>query len=105
MDFNKFIVISHTDDESAVGADSSRPSPHCISHKRGIAETWDPVWGTGNNAFQVPIYRPRGDPQHIPVNFFKTHNRRNPVWGTGIDTVNRPLRPMCSVVTTAYPFR
>src|SRR5712691_9881297 len=42
MDFNKFIGICHTDDEAAVGADSSRPPP---------------------------IYRPRGDPQHIPVNF------------------------------------
>src|SRR6266852_5784356 len=44
MDFNKFIGISYTDDESAVGADSSCPPP---------------------------IYRPRGDPQHIPVNFLK----------------------------------
>jgi len=35
--------------------DLSCTSPHCISHKRRIAETWDPVWGTGNNAFQVPI--------------------------------------------------
>src|SRR5438045_6293088 len=26
--------------------------PHCISHKRGIDETW-------RNAFQVPIYRPK----------------------------------------------
>src|SRR6266566_3525939 len=44
----------------------------CVSHKecvaeRGVthlqpAETW-------RNAFQVPIYRPKGDPQHIPVNF------------------------------------
>src|SRR2546423_3971006 len=47
--------------EIAVGASAeftervsipSRPSPHCISHKRGIAETW-------RNAFQVPIYRPK----------------------------------------------
>src|SRR5438105_557709 len=37
--------------ETAVGADLSRPPPPCISHKRGIAETW-------RNAFQVPIYRP-----------------------------------------------
>src|SRR6266700_3253609 len=37
--------------EIAVGADLSRPSPPCISHKRGIAETW-------RNGFQVPIYRP-----------------------------------------------
>src|SRR6266567_901024 len=50
--------------EWAVGADLSRPPPHCISHKRGIAETW-------RNAFPVPIYRPRDDPQHIPVHFLK----------------------------------
>ena len=25
-----------------------------ISHKRGVAETWDPAWGAGNGAFQVP---------------------------------------------------
>ncbi len=28
-----------------------RGSP-CISHKRGVDETWDPAWGAGNNAFQ-----------------------------------------------------
>ncbi|HYU75820.1 MAG TPA: hypothetical protein VEL31_24365, partial [Ktedonobacteraceae bacterium] len=39
--------------EWAVGADLLRPPPHCISHKRGIAETW-------RNGFQVPIYRPKG---------------------------------------------
>src|SRR5437763_3432961 len=51
--------------ETAVGTlsggqvtDLSCAPPHCISHKRGLAETWDPVWGTGNNAFPVPIYRP-----------------------------------------------
>src|SRR2546426_6969700 len=53
MRFNKLLRISHSDDESAVGADLSRPPPHCISHKRGIAETW-------RNGFQVPIYRPKG---------------------------------------------
>ena len=33
---------------------SSCAPPHYISHKRGIVKTWDPVWGTGNNAFQAP---------------------------------------------------
>src|SRR5437660_5258351 len=28
-----------------------RGSP-CISHKRGVDETWDPAWGAGNNTFQ-----------------------------------------------------
>src|SRR5947207_5160800 len=42
MDFNKFIGVSHTDDEAAVGAGSPCPPP---------------------------IYRPRGDPPHIQVNF------------------------------------
>ena len=27
--------------------------PPCISHKRGIDETWDPAWGAGNNGFQT----------------------------------------------------
>src|SRR5437868_1585895 len=53
MDFNTFIGIFHPSDETAVGADLSRPPPPCISHKRRIAETW-------RNAFQVPIYRPKG---------------------------------------------
>src|SRR5213080_4386599 len=34
--------------------DLSCTSPPCISHKRRVAETWDPAWGAGNNAFQVP---------------------------------------------------
>src|SRR6266699_6637389 len=50
-------------DDTAVGAGSPRPSPHCISHKRGIAETW-------RNALQVPIYRPANP---YPGEFFKTH--------------------------------
>src|SRR5437016_13569121 len=62
--------ISHPGDEASVGADLSCPSPHCISHKRGIAETWDPVWGTGNNAFQVPIYRPTGTLSPTPIYLF-----------------------------------
>ena len=48
-----------------VGAGSPRPSPHCISHKRGIAETW-------RNAFQVPIYRPTNP---YPDYFVHHHNR------------------------------
>src|SRR5712691_7943840 len=50
-----------------VSADLSCTSPHCISHKRRIAETWDPVWGTGNNAFQVPIYRPWFSSTNAPL--------------------------------------
>ena len=42
MNFNKLKGISHTGDEAPVGADLSCPPPHYISHKRGIAETWDP---------------------------------------------------------------
>ena len=53
MNFNKLLRLSYPTDESAVGADLSCPPPHCISHKRRIAETW-------RNAFQVPIYRPKG---------------------------------------------
>src|SRR5947208_16580635 len=67
MNFNKLMGISHTDDEAAVGADLSRPPP---------------------------IYRPRGNPQHIPVHFLKliigqfssiTRKHREP----GIDTTKR----------------
>ncbi len=67
MNFNKLMGISHTDDEAAVGADLSRPPP---------------------------IYRPRGNPQHIPVHFLKliigpfssiTREHREP----GIDTTKR----------------
>src|SRR5205807_9500383 len=56
MHFNKLI-------RPAVGADLSCPSPHCISHKRGIAETW-------RNAFQVPIYRPTGTLSPTPIYLF-----------------------------------
>src|SRR3989442_1388496 len=70
-----------------VGADLSRPSPQCVEcgfiqhvHKRGCrtlsggqvmriypARTWDPAWGAGNNAFQVPIYRLLATPPHFRV--------------------------------------
>ena len=63
------------DDDTAVGADLSRPPPHCISHKRGIAETWDPAWGAGNNAFQVPIYRPNANPTIYLDYFVHRHYR------------------------------
>ncbi len=48
MNFNKLMGISHTDDEAAVGADLSRPPP---------------------------IYRPRGNPQHIPVHFLNRQGK------------------------------
>jgi len=35
------------------GIDPAAMPPY-ISHKRGVAETWDPAWGAGNGAFQVP---------------------------------------------------
>src|SRR6266480_6256641 len=35
------------------GIDPASMPPY-ISHKRGAAETWDPAWGAGNGAFQVP---------------------------------------------------
>src|SRR5437588_3395681 len=35
------------------GIDPAAMPPY-ITHKRGIAEMWNPAWGAGNNAFQVP---------------------------------------------------
>jgi|SRR5438045_4921650 hypothetical protein len=59
--------------------------PHCISHKRGIAETWDPAWGAGNNAFQVPIYRPTGTPPYLLIFIRPTSHTVNRIvfgfWG------------------------
>ncbi|MFL5586317.1 MAG: hypothetical protein ACJ8DI_01515, partial [Ktedonobacteraceae bacterium] len=58
MHFDKFIRPVVGTLSGGQVTDLSCAPPHCISHKRGIAETWDPAWGAGNNAFQVPIYRP-----------------------------------------------